>query len=163
MNDFDKAQNLLDSFEKKSLHHLGLDDLSDALEILSTLLDSEEDNQVKRKAKKLVSTNRQSILSQVHPLLDNPIEHTFQEFDYWVRVVQEYLDFGLGDKHLKLIEKKLLYHRENTKLDSLTEKEKTKEMLSEFQQKMKSDKYNEEEKENFNLIIETLEKVLKEK
>ena len=163
MNDFDRAENLLDSFEKKSLHQLALDDLSDALEILSALLDSEENIQFKRKAKKLISTNRQFILSQIHPLLDNPIEHTHPEFDYWVRVIQEYLDFGLGDKHLKLIEKKLIYHRKETRYDSLTQQGRYKEMLSEFQQKIKDDKLNEEEKENCKKVIETLKKVLKEK
>jgi hypothetical protein len=163
MNGFDKAQNLLDSFEKNCVHNEGLDDLSHALEILSALLDSKEEIQVKRKTKKLISSNRQFVLSQIHSLLDNPIEHTYREFDYWGRVIQEYLDFGLGDKHLMLIEKKLLYYRKNTRYDSLTQQGRYKEMLSEFKQKIKDDTLSEEERENFTKVIQTLNKVLKEK
>ena len=130
MKDYDKAHNSLDSFEKKSIKHVGVDDLSDALYILSAILNAEEENQFKRKANNLISTNRTFILSKIHSLLDSPIKHTYQEFDYWCRVLQEYFDYGLVNNDLLLIEQKLLKHREQARWDSLTEKEKTKELIS---------------------------------
>ena len=134
MNDFDKAHNLLDSFEKKSIKHVGVDSLSDALYILSAILNAEEANQFKRKANNLISTNRTFILSQIHSLLDNPIKHTYQGFDYWCRVLQEYFDYGLVNNDLLLIEQELLKHREQSRWDSLTENQKIKELISKIEQ-----------------------------
>ena len=134
MDDFDKAHNLLDSFEKKSIKHAGVGDLSNALDILSAIVKSEEEHQFKRKAENLISTNRKFILSQTHSLLDNPMKHTYQAFDYWCRALQEYFDYGLVNNDLLLMEQELLKQREQSRWASLNEKEKTHELIAKLEQ-----------------------------
>ena len=134
MKDFDKAQIFLGSFEKKSTKYAGVDDLSDALYILSAILKSEKEHQLKAKVNNLISTNRAFILPQMHRLLDTPGKHTYQEFDYWCRVLQEYFDYGFANDDLLFIEQELLKHREQSRWDSLSEKEKTQELISKIEQ-----------------------------
>ncbi len=153
MDDLDKAHNLLDSFEKKSAKHVGVDDLSNALYILSAILNPDQENQFKRKANNLISTNRTFILSRIHSLLDNPVTHTYHEFDYWCRILQEYFDYGLVNNELLFIEQELLKHREQSRWDSLTENQKIKELISKIKQLSK-----EQREKVFAFVEEALNK-----
>ena len=134
MKDFEKAQHLLDSFEKKSTKLAGAADLSDAFYILSAMLKSDDHSQLTEKVYTLISKNRNFILPHLHTLLDNPAKHTYQEFDYWCRVLQEYFDYGFANDDLLFIEQELLKHRELSRWNSLTEKEKIRELISKIEQ-----------------------------
>ena len=134
MKDFEKAHHLLGNFEKKSTKYAGADDLSDALYILSAILKSDDDSQLTKKVTALISKNRTFILPYLHTLLENPSTHTYQEFDYWCRVLQEYFDYGFANDDLLFIEQELLKHRELSRWNSLTEKEKIRELISKIEQ-----------------------------
>ena len=83
MNDIERAQNLFGEFERKSNSLSGLDELSEALEIVSN-----------GKIDKLVSLFSKVAKGKIYIILQRPEEHKSETLDFWESVADSFISFG---------------------------------------------------------------------
>jgi len=95
--EIDKAQELLGSFEKQSAILGGLDDLSDALEIISDVISDGSDETSVKKAKNLLTRYKGFISKSANGLLEEPERFSTDNINYWHDVLQEIINFGFAD------------------------------------------------------------------
>jgi len=95
--EIDKAQVLLGVFEKLSAELGGLDDLSEALEIISDVINDGSDEYSVKKARNLLIRYKGFISKAASGLLEEPKRFSTDNIDYWHDVLQEIINFGFAD------------------------------------------------------------------
>lgn len=95
--EIDKAQELLGAFEKQSAELGGLDDLSEALEIISDVISDGSDEYSVKKAKNLLTRYKGFISKSANGLLEEPERFSTDNINYWHDVLQEIINFGFAD------------------------------------------------------------------
>ena len=129
--EINKAHILFDKFDKNTKHLNGIINLSEALLIISDILNTAEDNGLKIKAHNLGSTIKNFIVNKIKKIDLNPSSYTYDFFEYWDSVLQEFIDANIAnDEEISNLQKDLNRCKEKSRWESLSEKEQQKEILS---------------------------------
>lgn len=104
-----KARQLLDSFDSKKKEFSGIDSLSEALEILSDILLSNENGPEKIVANNLIQTYRLSVGRDIQRTLANKGDFTPNQLYFYKIVIEEFLERDFDD------DQRLLRYKEELK------------------------------------------------
>ncbi len=117
MAELDKANDLFGEFESKCNRFDGLDFLSEALSITRDVLDSSDDSILEKRGNNFISTFKRFVISRANNIISEPKDYTFEQLDFWVKVLDEFISFEFDDsREIDLLHKQLSRHKERAKL-----------------------------------------------
>ncbi len=151
----DTAQSLFDSFEKAGIKLEEFNNLSEAFEICSDIINNSDNSQLKERVMNLISTHRKRVFSKVEKIIENHTDYKYEELDYWNKVMQIFIDFEFGNSEFILKQKALSKQMKNARWESFSKSEQDKEISSIIE------KLNNDEKETLLEEIKGLKKFRK--
>lgn len=117
MVELDKANDLFGEFENKCNRFDGLDLLTEALSIIRDVLDSSDDSILKKRGNNFVSTFKRFAISRANNMISEPRDYTFEQLDFWVKVLDEFISFEFHDsREIELLHKQLSMHKDRARL-----------------------------------------------
>lgn len=144
MNDVSKARSLIEDFERKTSSFAGLDDLANALDELSEVLDTSQDDSLKQVARNVLFTCKKNILSRARQLLTAVDEHKIEELAYWlgaVKVLDEGIPYGFkNEEEITSLSKTLSRHKQDAEEETLSNREKALRMENNLKSLTEEDK-----------------------
>ena len=131
--EINKAQCLLDDFNRKNADFTGISSLSEALGILSDLLSVADNDQEKKVVNNLVKTHQGNIIRRVSHALVKPGEFTFKQLDYFDKVIDEFIDNDFDDtQELVALQKDIKKHKESARVNERSPKEFMREKMRDW-------------------------------
>jgi hypothetical protein len=119
-SELNRAQSLLRNYEKSISELRGLSYLSEAFGVLSDFMESTESTHLNERARNMFYTYKNSIRKKIKYILSNQGVSSFEELDYWDKVIQEVIDFDLdNDQEIILLQKNIVKHKERLKVKPL--------------------------------------------
>jgi len=124
MVELDKANRLFGEFENKCNRFVGLDCLSEALSIIKDVLDSSDNSILKKRGNNFISTFKKFTVSKAKNILLEPKDYTFEQLEYWVRVLDEFISSEFDDsREIEVLHKELSGHKDKARLNLTGDKD----------------------------------------